>query len=72
MDNMGIEEFCQLASNYGFPVVLSLYLLIRLDHFFSEIVKNQKEYSEKNYQEMKEIRDGIKSLNVIYSQLKKD
>ena len=35
----------KLIANNGFPLVLSVYLVWKLEFFINEIVKNQKEFS---------------------------
>jgi hypothetical protein len=43
---MDIEYILKLIANNGFPLVLSIYLVLvyKLEYFINEIVKNQKEY----------------------------
>lgn len=39
---MTIENVFKLLGTYGFPTVLSVYLIIRLDFFLKETVKTNK------------------------------
>ena len=39
---MTIDEFLRLISTYGFPTVLSVYLILRLDSFLKEVVSTNK------------------------------
>ena len=42
---MDIEYALKLIANNGFPLVLSVYLVWKLEFFINEIIKNQKEFS---------------------------
>ena len=39
---MDIEYILKLIANNGFPLVLSVYLVIKLEYFINELVENQK------------------------------
>ncbi|HWQ71816.1 MAG TPA: YvrJ family protein [Desulfitobacteriaceae bacterium] len=35
-----MEEFCRLAANYGFPMIVAGYLLVRLEPVIRELQKS--------------------------------
>lgn len=39
---MPIEDIFKLLGTYGFPTVLSIYLIIRLDFYLKETIKSNK------------------------------
>ena len=53
---MDIEYTLKLIANNGFPLVLSIYLVWKLEFFINEIIKNQKEFSQNVTVEIKEIK----------------
>jgi ABC-type nickel/cobalt efflux system permease component RcnA len=57
----------KLIANYGFPLVLSVYLVYKLEYFINEIVKNQKEFSQSITTEIKEIKQAINELRVDFA-----
>ena len=67
---MDIEYVLKLIANYGFPLVLSLYLVYKLEFFINEIIKNQKEFSQNITAEIKEIKQAINELRVDFAKNK--
>ena len=61
---MDIEYFLKLIANNGFPLILSIYLVWKLEFFIDEIIKNQKEFSQSVVTEIKEINQVINELRV--------
>jgi hypothetical protein len=61
---MDIEYILKLIANNGFPLVLSVYLVIKLEYFINELVKNQKEFSRNVTSEIKEINHSISDLRI--------
>jgi len=61
---LDIEYFLKLIANNGFPLILSIYLVWKLEFFITEIVKNQKEFSQSITAEIKEIKQAIQDLRV--------
>ena len=61
---MDIEYFLKLIANNGFPLILSIYLVWKLEFFITEIIKNQKEFSQSVVTEIKEIKQSINELRV--------
>jgi len=61
---MDIEYILKLIANNGFPLVLSVYLVIKLEYFINELVKNQKEFSRNVTLEIKEINHSINDLRI--------
>jgi hypothetical protein len=64
---LDIEYLLKLVANNGFPLVLSLYLVWKLEFFITEIVKNQKEFSRNVTTEIKEIKHAINDLRVDFA-----
>jgi len=54
----------KLIANNGFPLVLSIYLVYKLEFFITEIIKNQKEFADNITVEIKEIRQSINDLRI--------
>jgi len=67
---LDIEYVLKLIANYGFPLVLSLYLVYKLEYFINEIVKNQKEFSQGITAEIKEIKQAINELRLDFAKNK--
>jgi len=57
----------KLIANNGFPLVLSIYLVWKLEFFINEIIKNQKEFSQNVTVEIKEIKKTISDLRVDFA-----
>ena len=64
---MDIEYVLKLIANYGFPLVLSVYLVWKLEFFINEIIKNQKEFADNITVEIKEIKQAINDLRVDFA-----
>jgi|GEM_PF-1411162 len=64
ISELDIEYVLKLIANNGFPLVLSVYLVWKLEFFITEIVKNQKEFSRNVTAEIKEIKQTINELRV--------
>ena len=64
INELDIEYVLKLIANNGFPLVLSVYLVWKLEFFITEIVKNQKEFSHNVTVEIKEIKQTINELRV--------
>jgi hypothetical protein len=64
ISELDIEYVLKLIANNGFPLVLSVYLVWKLEFFITEIVKNQKEFSHNVTVEIKEIKQTINELRV--------
>ena len=54
----------KLIANNDFPLVLSVYLVWKLEFFINEIIKNQKEFADNITIEIKEIRQSINDLRI--------
>ena len=59
---MNIEYIVKLIANNGFPLVLSIYLVYKLEYFINEIIKNQKEFSRNVTCEIRDINHSINDL----------
>jgi hypothetical protein len=64
---LDIEYILKLIANNGFPLVLSVYLVWKLEFFINEIIKNQKEFSQSVTVEIKEIKKTINDLRVDFA-----
>ena len=64
---MDIEYVLKLIANNGFPLVLSVYLVWKLEFFINEIIKNQKEFSKGITAEIKEIKQAINDLRLDFA-----
>ena len=64
---LDIEYMLKLIANNGFPLVLSVYLVWKLEFFINEIIKNQKEFSHSITAEIKEIKQTINELRVDFA-----
>jgi len=67
ISELDIEYILKLIANNGFPLVLSIYLVYKLEFFITEIVKNQKEFSQNVTTEIKEIKQAINELRVDFA-----
>ena len=67
---MDIEYVLKLIANNGFPLVLSVYLVWKLEFFINEIIKNQKEFSQNITIEIKEIKQAINELRLDFAKNK--
>ncbi len=67
ISELDIEYVLKLIANNGFPLVLSVYLVWKLEFFINEIVKNQKEFSHNVTAEIKEIKQTINELRVDFA-----
>ncbi len=67
ISELDIEYVLKLIANNGFPLVLSVYLVWKLEFFITEIIKNQKEFSHNVTAEIKEIKQTINELRVDFA-----
>jgi len=67
ISEVDIEYVLKLIANNGFPLVLSVYLVWKLEFLITEIVKNQKEFSRNVTAEIKEIKQTINELRVDFA-----
>jgi hypothetical protein len=65
-NSLDIEYMLKLIANNGFPLVLSIYLVYKLEFFINKIIKNQKEFSQSVTLEIKEIKKTISDLRVDF------
>lgn len=56
--------FLDLISSFGFPLVLSIYLIIRIDKLLSEVVSNQKSFQDSIIIEIKDIKKDIYEIRL--------
>ncbi len=67
ISELDIEYVLKLIANNGFPLVLSVYLVWKLEFFINEIIKNQKEFSHNVTTEIKEIKQAINELRLDFA-----
>lgn len=72
---MDIEYILKLIANNGFPLVLSIYLVMKLEYFINELVKNQVEKFFNNQAKrlslFLEIEQMIRSIGEVTVEVKK-
>jgi len=66
-NSLDIEYMLKLIANNGFLLVLSIYLIWKLESFINEIIQNQKEFSRNVTVEIKEIKQTISDLRVDFA-----
>jgi len=59
-----IEDFIKLAGNYFFPMVLSCYLIYRIDNLLSKMVEQENLFHETVINEIKEIKTDIYNIRI--------
>ena len=57
-------QILNLVTSYGFPLVLSIYLIIRIDKLLSEVISNQKSFQNSIITEIKDIKTDIYELRI--------
>jgi len=62
---MTIEEVFKLVGTYGFPTVLSIYLIIRLDFYLKETIKSNRILANA-------VSTEIKELHIVMSNIRSD
>lgn len=62
-----MKEILDLIGNYFFPMILSVYLVIKIDKLMSSLISNQKDFAEKILFEMKEIKKDILQIRLDLS-----
>ena len=67
MGGLILKEFLDLAGNYFFPIILSIYLVIKIDKLINSLIINQKDFSGKILLEMKEIKQDILNIRLDIS-----
>lgn len=50
-----MEAFFQILSNFGFPIALSCYLLLRLEKILDSLQKTNSDLVNKNIELIKEV-----------------
>jgi hypothetical protein len=64
LGGINIEHALQTIGNYFFPLVLSSYLVYRIDKIFTEIVENQKIFQTVVISEIKDIKKDIYEIRI--------
>ena len=54
-----LEHYLNLIGNYFFPMILSVYLVIKIDKLMTSLIANQKEFSDMVCSELKEIKNSV-------------
>lgn len=62
---MTIEEIFKLIGTYGFPTVLSIFLIIRLDFYLKETIKSNKILATA-------ISTEIREVHIVMSDIRSD
>ena len=61
---MEIEEILNLISLYGFPIVLSIYLIKKLEGLITEITKVNSRLTDGILKDIADIKDDINEIRV--------
>lgn len=59
-----MERLLDLIGNYFFPLVLSCYLVYRIDNIMTQLVENQKLFSSAIVNEIKDIKNDILQIRL--------
>ncbi|GAH88670.1 unnamed protein product [marine sediment metagenome] len=59
-----IESLFNIIGNYFFPLVLSCFLIWRLDYFFNQIIKNQKDFQDHMVMEIVQIKQDLRDMRL--------
>ena len=59
-----MEDFFKLAGNYFFPMVLSIYLVVKIDKLITTMVSNQAIFQACITKEIKEIKTDIYNIRI--------
>jgi len=59
-----MENFFKLAGNYFFPMVLSIYLVVKIDKLITTMVTNQAIFQAGIMKEIKDIKTDIYNIRI--------
>ncbi len=59
-----MEDFFKLAGNYFFPMVLSIYLVVKIDKLITTMVTNQAIFQAGIMKEIKDIKTDIYNIRI--------
>jgi len=59
-----MEKILDLTGNYFFPLILSCFLIYRVDKFLSELLKSNNDFHISITKELKEIKQDILDLRL--------
>lgn len=64
MGGIDIEHILEIIGNYFFPLVLSCYLVYRIDQILTTLVENQNNFQDKVIEEIKDIKKDIYDIRL--------
>lgn len=64
MGGLIIEHLLEVIGNYFFPLVLSCYLVYRIDQILTTLVENQKDFQDTVIEEIKDIKKDIYDIRL--------
>jgi len=64
MGGLKIEKLLDMAGNYFFPLVLSCFLIYRIDNFLSALIISNNAFHETISLELKEIKQDILDIRL--------
>jgi len=67
---MAIEEMLKLVSMYGFPMVLSVYLIIKLESLLKSITEVNARLTNGILQDICEIKKSINQIQINMAKIK--
>jgi hypothetical protein len=56
-----------MLSTYGFPIVLSIYLIIKIEYFIGQMVENQRVFGDTIAKEIREMKNAIVELRIEFA-----
>lgn len=62
-----MELLFRMISNYGFPIVISVYLIYKLEYFLNQMVKTNKELAVIIAKEIREMKTAIVELRIQFA-----
>lgn len=62
-----MELIFEMIATYGFPIVISIYLIYKLEYFLNQMVKTNKDLAEIIAKEIREMKTAIVDLRIQFS-----
>jgi len=67
---MALEEILKLVSMYGFPMVLSVYLIIKLESLLKSITEVNARLTDGILQDIGSIKESVNRIQVNMARMK--
>lgn len=62
-----MELIFKMIANYGFPIVISVYLIFKLEYFLNQMVKTNKELADIIAKEIREMKTAMVELRIQFA-----